>query len=92
MARDNENGIDTLFKEIDYLLHEGKYGKVDEMMSELDIAGTSTPTLLIYLTATLHASGELMERGSFYTKVKEDFINNRGYSEKNIEAVLRGLE
>jgi len=92
MAGRNEKMQGSVFREIDSLLQRGEYWKVDEMMSKLDIAGTSTPTLLIYLTATLYASGELRERGSFYTKVKEDFINNRGYSEKNIEAVLRGLE
>ncbi|MBS3072869.1 hypothetical protein J4477_03490 [Candidatus Pacearchaeota archaeon] len=85
MAGRNEKMQGSVFREIDSLLQRGEYWKVDEMMSKLDIAGTSTPTLLIYLTATLHA-------WSFYTKVKEDFINNRGYSEKNIEAVLRGLE
>jgi hypothetical protein len=82
-----EADIDFIYNTVDLMLRDGRFDLVDELLRQVDVKN-KVDVLLAYLTLTLPAKSKLLQRASFFERVKQELTQRGEYR----EALLTGLE
>lgn len=86
--RRTDAALDIIYDNINNLLTEGDYQRIDAILSALDPEPLSVDILLGLLTSTLPARTKLSRRRDFFSKVEEELRRREGWE----KGLLTGLE
>lgn len=73
---------------VDFLLCNGRYGEVDDLLVERPVSDTDTDSIISLLTATLPAKSKLLHRKEYFASA-QIVLGGRG---EDVAGCLGGLE
>jgi hypothetical protein len=86
---DPEDAIDLIYAEVDTLLREGSFARVDEILDQVEAASLPVVPLLAFVSITNAARDVLAARHGFVARVRQHLAR---VEPGRVEELLAGLE